>query len=177
MPVLRRGDARHCSTRCRVAAHRALPPEQLRIANRWVRYSTTKVPLTITGDNASSTNARTWCDFETAAASTVGAGLGFVLTDVDRIACVDVDHCLDGRGRLLSWAQEIFANVPDTYMEVSPSGDGLHVWGMADISKGRRSGGVEVYGSGRYITVTTRRWRKCVTTFADLNEWIGTLPI
>lgn len=177
LPVIRRGDARFCSARCRVAAHRALPAEQLRIIDRWVRYSPTKVPLTVAGDHASSTNPRTWCDYETAAASSVGAGLGFVLSQADRIACVDIDHCLDGKGRLLGWAQEILANVPDTYIEVSPSGDGLHVWGMADIDKGRRSGGVEVYGSGRYLTVTARRWRKSVTTFAELNEWIGTLPI
>lgn len=177
LPIVRRGDTVFCSSRCRVAAHRALPPEQLRIINRWVRYSAKKVPLTATGDNASSTNPSTWCDFDTAAASQIGAGFGFVLTNADRIACVDIDHCLDGRGRLKPWAQEILAGVPDTYMEVSPSGDGLHVWGMADITKGRRAGGVEVYGTGRYITVTARRWRKSVTTFADLNEWIGTLPI
>lgn len=177
MPLLRRGDARFCSSRCRVAAHRALPPEQLRIVDRWLRYSARKVPLTATGANASSTNSKTWCDFDTAASSTVGAGYGFVLTDEDRIACVDIDHCLDGRGRLKSWASEILAGVPDTYIEVSPSGDGLHVWGLADFTNGRRSGGVEVYGSGRYITVTARRWRNSVTTFADLNDWIDTLPI
>jgi primase-polymerase (primpol)-like protein len=177
LPVLQRGDARFCSTRCRVAAHRSLPAEQLRIVDRWVRYSPTKVPLTAAGDNASSTNSSTWCDFDTAARSSAGVGVGFVLSDVDRIACVDIDHCLDGRGRLRSWATDILANVPDTYIEVSPSGDGLHVWGLADIAKGRRSGGVEVYGSGRYITVTSQRWRKCGTAFADLNEWIGSLPI
>ena len=177
LPVVRRGDTVFCSSRCRVAAHRSLPAEQLRLIDRWVRYSPTKVPLTTNGDNASSTNPSTWCDFATAAASQIGAGFGFVLTNADRIACVDIDHCLDGRGRLLPWAQDIIAGVPDTYIEVSPSGDGLHVWGLADIDKGRKVGGVEVYGSGRYMTVTAQRWRKCATAFADLNEWIGTLPI
>lgn len=177
LPVVRRGDTVFCSSRCRVAAHRALPAEQLRIIDRWVRYSSKKVPLTASGDAASSTNASTWCDFTTASTSTAGVGVGFVLTNADRITCVDIDHCLDGRGRLLSWAHDIIAGVPDTYIEVSPSGDGLHVWGLADIDKGRKAGGVEIYGSGRYMTVTSQRWRKCATAFADLNEWIGSLPI
>jgi len=177
MPVMGRSDAMFCSSRCRTAAHRLLPAEQLRIVDRWVRFSSEKVPLTAVGGSASSTNSLTWCDYDTAAASSAGVGVGFVLSSADRIVCVDIDHCLDGRGRLRLWAQEILAAVPDTYMEVSPSGDGLHVWGFGDVVKGRRAGGVEIYGEGRYLTVTARRWRKCVTTFADLGEWIGMLPV
>jgi len=65
--------------------------------------------------------------------------------------------------------------MPTTYVEVSPSGDGLHVWGFATVDKGRRSGGVEVYGSGRYITITGKRWRGSVASFADLTDWLITL--
>lgn len=173
---LARADARFCSSRCRVAAHRALPAEQLRLVDRWVRWSKTKVPLTTFGAAASSTNPDTWTSYDDAIASDAGVGIGFVLSNVDRIVCVDIDDCLDGRGRLDPFASVILADVPDTYIEVSPSGRGLHVWGFGDVVAGRVTSGLEVYGTGRYITVTGRRWHKCPTAFAELDEWLVTLP-
>lgn len=177
MSPLARGDSRYCSSRCRLAAHRALPARQLRDVPRWIRWSRTKVPLTAEGGAASSTDSSTWCDFDTAAASNVGVGVGFVLSTADRIVCVDLDHCLDGKGRPKQWAADILASIPDTYVEVSPSGDGLHVWGLADVGKGRKCGGVEVYGSGRYLTVTSKRWRHSRSTLTEIGDWIDTLPL
>lgn len=177
-PILapHRADARHCSDRCRRAAQRSAPASTLRAIPRWLRWSATKVPLTTANTPASSTNASTWCDYDTAVASDVGVGVGFVLSSADRIVCVDIDHCLDGRGHPESWAVELLDSIPATYVEVSPSGHGLHVWGFGDVVKGRKAGGVEVYGTGRYITVTGRRWRHCGTSFAELGEWLSTLP-
>lgn len=172
---LSRGDSRYCSGRCRVAAHRAAPPSTLRAIDRWVRWTATKVPLTPTGKNASSTNSSTWSSYAEVADSTVGVGIGFVLSDVDRIVCVDLDHCLDGRGHPEPWAARMLTTVPATYIEVSPSGHGLHVWGLGDITKGRRNGNVEVYGTGRYLTVTGRRWRHAGASFAELGNWIDSL--
>jgi primase-polymerase (primpol)-like protein len=65
--------------------------------------------------------------------------------------------------------------MPSTYVEVSPSGSGLHVWGFADLVQGRRTGDVEIYGAGRYITVTGRRFRGCGVEFANLDDWISDL--
>ena len=176
LPLLRRGDARYCSSRCRLAAHRSMPPAELRSRSRWVRYDAGKRPLTVDDTPASSTNSATWSDFDTAAASAVGVGLGFVLNG-DGIVCVDLDHCLDGRGRLTPWAAELLADCPDTYVDVSPSGRGLHVWGFGTVVKGRKSGNVEVYGTSRYLTVTAKRWRHSGATFAGLDDWIATLPL
>lgn len=135
------------------------------------------MPLTADGGAASSTDPSTWCDYDTAVASTVGVGVGFVLSPVDRIVCVDLDHCLDGKGRPKQWAAVILASVPATYVEVSPSGDGLHVWGFADVGKGRRGGGIEIYGQGRYLTVTGRRWRHSRSTLSEIGDWIDTLDV
>ncbi len=173
---LRRGNQQYCSSRCRTAAHRALPAETLRRLPRWVRRNADKIPLTITGTPASSTRQSTWSTFEAASESSVGAGLGFVLNG-DGIVCVDLDHCLDSRGHIAKWAADLVATMPATYVEVSPSGDGLHVWGFGTIDKGRRSNGVEVYGTGRYITVTGRRWRGSVSSFADLTDWLDCLDV
>lgn len=175
IPALRRGDSRFCSGGCRVAWHRNSPPKTLTDIARWVRWSSDKVPLTIKNNAASSTNPSTWTDYQSASSSDVGVGVGFVLSDVDRIVCVDVDDCLDDRGRLRDWARDILADVPSTFIEVSPSKRGLHVWGFGDVVKGRRMDGVEIYGSGRYITVTGKRWRHSVGTFSELGSWIDRL--
>lgn len=173
--LMARGDSQFCSTRCRVAFHRSLPAETLRDIPRWVRWSADKVPLRVTGGNASSTDPLSWVSWEVASSSPVGVGVGFVLSSSDDIVCVDVDGCLDGRGRLLPWAVERLSVIPSTYVEVSPSGRGLHVWGHADLVKGRRLGSVEIYGSGRYITVTGQRFRGCGVEFANLDDWISDL--
>lgn len=173
--LLARGDSRYCSTRCRVASHRSLPAQTLRDIPRWVRWSADKVPLRVTGGNASSTDPGSWVSWEVASSSSVGVGVGFVLSPADSIVCVDIDHCLDSRGRLESWARDLLDKMPSTYVEVSPSGSGLHVWGVADFMSGRRTGDVEIYGAGRYITVTGQRFRGCGVEFANLDDWISDL--
>ena len=156
---LARADAHYCSGRCRIAAHRlrGVLPAELVALDRWVRYSPAKVPLTVRGRAASSTNPRTWSTHDEANASEIGAGLGFVLNG-DGIVCIDIDHCIE-HGRPARWASDFLATLPNTYVETSPSGDGLHIWGTADLGfTGRRikiaGGEVEVYSNLRYLTVT-----------------------
>jgi primase-polymerase (primpol)-like protein len=52
--------------------------------------------------------------------------------------------------------------LPETYVEFSPSGRGLHVWGFGSLNRGRRfvrdGMKVEVYGDGRYLTVTGKKY-------------------
>ena len=124
--------------------------------DRWVRRDARKVPLTVAGGAASSTNSATWSTYPEAAASTAGVGLGFVLGD--GFACIDLDHCLvDG---VPTTAAVAFLDAyQGHHIEVSPSGDGLHIWGTAEAGPGTRkvtSEGlhVERYTATRYITVT-----------------------
>ncbi|MER6521687.1 DNA primase [Streptomyces sp. NPDC001553] len=176
--------ARFCSTRCRVAAHRAAKrnpiPSELTTRDRWVRRSAAKVPMTVDAMPASSTNPRTWSTYETAAASAVGAGMGFVLSDVDDIVCLDLDHCLAPDGTLAPWASDIVSRAGATYIEVSPSGDGLHVFGYADVRQGRRirrAGGyaVELYSDGRYIAMTGVRYRNAPSSLLNISALTATL--
>jgi len=110
--------------------------------------------------------------------SRVGDGFGFVL-DGDGIACVDLDHCLDERGRLEPWAAPLLERLPATYIEVSPSGRGLHIWGTGELQRGRRlmvdGGMVELYGRGRYMTVTGRRFRSAPSRLGDLSSTLASL--
>jgi primase-polymerase (primpol)-like protein len=168
-----RADARFCSGRCRVAAHRRPGlPADLISRPRWVRHRA-KVPMTLAGRHASTTDPTTWASYADAAGSDVGDGLGFVFNG-DGIAGIDLDHCLTD-GVLDSWAQAILDRCPRTYVEVSPSGTGLHIFGRAHVGAGRRSGGVEVYDRGRYFTVTGRHFGKPSRKLADITGLIASL--
>jgi len=127
--------------------------------------------MTPEGRPASSTAPGTWSPWEAV------RGLerrGFVL-DGDGVVCVDLDHCVDG-GVLAGWAREILDRCPSTYVEVSPSGTGLHIWGYADVSVGRMirdHRAIEVYGRGRYIAVTGRRFGAAPARLADISTMVG----
>jgi primase-polymerase (primpol)-like protein len=120
---------------------------------------------------ASSTNPDTWTDYTTALASDLGDGLGFVLNG-DGIICIDLDHCFDGQPNAL--ATKLMAELPETYIEISPSGHGLHIWGYANLEQGRRFDrnglSVEVYPKGRYITVTGRAIKRAPLAKIDLTK-------
>jgi primase-polymerase (primpol)-like protein len=150
MPLRARPDAKFCSGRCRVASHRKRGvPQELRRRPRWVRWSDRKVPLTATGRAASSTNPETWSRHSDAARSTAGVGVGFVLNG-DGIICIDLDGCIDAAGSVTPAAMELVRLAGATYVEVSPSGRGLHIWGRADLTRGRltsfKGQPVEIFG-------------------------------
>lgn len=183
LPVAGRGPVpRFCSTRCRVAAHRARRagalPAELTGRRSWVRRDERKAPRTTDGGFASVTAPATWTTHAEARASKVGVGFGYVLVEGDGIVCIDLDHCLDD-GELAPWARAILDRCPPTYVEVSPGGDGLHLWGRGELVHGRRMcrGGesIEVYGQGRYVAVTGCRFEGSPAHLADLSEVVASL--
>lgn len=174
---LLRAGARFCSAKCRVYASRKPSiPAEMSGKDRWVRRNRRKTPLTVAGGSASSTDPSTWSSLAEAKASKVGAGLGFVLGG--GIGCIDLDHCFSG-GKLAGWAQEIVSRAPDTYMEVSQSGEGLHIFGFLPEAPGRnirRDGrNVEFYSAGRYIAVTGDRFLDSPAKLADLRGLVASL--
>lgn len=186
--LLARADARFCSGACRVAAHRAAKsarfPAEMTARDRWMRYrlqrrgaKITKVPTTTAGRNASSTDPSTWTTFADAKASKVGAGLGFALGD--GIGCIDLDDCIDEHGNVADWARRIIDLAPRTFMEVSQSGRGIHIFGLLPERGGRnlRSQGVtvEVYSTGRFIAVTGRRFERTPLELSDLSGVVAAL--
>jgi len=174
-----RADARYCGAACRLAAHRehaggdTCIPADLRRRDRWVRHRA-KRPITVDGRPASSTNPQTWTTWSAARDASTGDGAGFVLDT--GIICIDIDHCLTPAGRLEAWAAPVLAQLPRTYIEVSPSGRGLHCWGTGELERGRvvkvEGGRLELYSAGRYMTVTGRRFRAAPSRLADLSGFI-----
>lgn len=187
IPIGRRSDAAFCSTACRVRAHRRRTavtiPAEMRNRDRWMRYrlvprgdKVTKEPTQINGRRASSTASRTWSPFADARASEVGEGLGFALGA--GIGCIDLDGAIVA-GRVKPWAQRILDRTPATFVEVSQSGKGLHVFGLLPEGPGRnlRSSGqaVEVYSAGRFIAVTGKRHDGAPARLANLEGLVSSL--
>jgi primase-polymerase (primpol)-like protein len=151
-------------------------PADLRELNQWViwRYEDvtnkkketkrTKVPYNAkSGSKASSTNHKTWCDFETARAALergVCDGIGFVVTSACSIVGIDLDHCFDATsGEIAEWALPI-VEAMDTYTEITPSGEGLRLFARGTLPEaGRKKGDFEIYNSGRFLTITGNHFK------------------
>lgn len=155
-------------------------PDALKERKQWVtwRYHTrkgddkpTKVPFNArTGDFASSKNADDWSDYHTAlrayqhSSTRFGQaydGIGFVFSDDDNFVGVDLDDCLTN-GTIAPWAKTIIEQLP-SYAEISPSGTGVKIFVEGSIPNSVKlddyySGGIEMYNSGRYFTVTGQRF-------------------
>lgn len=130
-------------------------PWRLEIRNK----KPTKVPYVAgTSRRASSTDPTTWSSFSHALASYERGeadGIGYVLTEDDGYVVIDLDHMVSG-GELSPTAHNIVGQF-NSYTELSPSGTGVHIWIKGALPEGvggRRKGPIEVYQSGRFITVT-----------------------
>jgi putative DNA primase/helicase len=140
-------------------------PGELRTADQFVCWreedrdgDITKVPYSVHGGRASSTNPKTWAPFEAAIAYAEEhsmSGVGFVFTEDDPYAGIDLDKCRDSEtGEIDLWARKI-VDALDSYTEVSPSGTGLHIFVKATLpGRNNRKGPVEMYESRRYFTLT-----------------------
>lgn len=169
--LLVRAGSRFCSQKCGTYYRRERNklPSQMASTARFVRYSARKVPLSVGGRAASTTNPATWTTLDRARRSRHGVGVGFVLGD--GVGCIDLDDCFAG-GELKPWAAEIVAANPGTFTEVSMSGRGLHVFGLLAEGAGRviRDGRkVEVYSVGRYIALTGDRFAGSPARLRPLN--------
>jgi|GEM_PF-1627839 len=156
-------------------------PQVLRDSPQWVCWRLeevqgrqTKVPYDAkVRRKASSTAPETWATFDQAVAAWQGSagfylGVGFVFRDGGGIVGVDLDHCLKD-GRLHPDAERIVKTL-DSYTEVSPSGDGLHVilLGRKPVTACSRpkmpwGGECAIYEKSRFFVMTGQR-------FADYPE-------
>jgi putative DNA primase/helicase len=143
-------------------------PDQLTERPQWVcwRYEErdgkmTKVPYTDTGWRASATDLMTWTTCAMALAAYERGhcdGIGFVFSSADPFVGIDVDDCRDPQtGEIEPWAQKIIARVQEGYVEISPSGTGIHIIVQGTVrGGGMRKGKVEMYGRDRFFTITGR---------------------
>lgn len=146
-------------------------PEELKKRRQWVcwRYESdkqgkrTKVPLTIGGYGADSTDPADWYTFDDvqqAQEANGFDGIGFVFSNQDDLVGIDLDDCIDGEGGITDWALEILERFDGTYAEISPSKTGVKIWcrgtklDNATSQAKVESGQIECYSHGRYFAVT-----------------------
>ena len=152
-------------------------PQDLRDLPQWVLWKRetrkgkpTKVPYSPYGSLASSTDPTTWSPFQTAMqAHEKGGydGLGFVFVRELGLTAIDLDHCRDPvTCEIDGWAKQIIERF-NSYTEVSPSGEGIHILVKGSLPSGvigrkkelkgdgyRPKAGIEMYSGGRYFTMT-----------------------
>lgn len=175
-------------------------PEEIRALDQWVVWrrrhrddKSTKVPYQSLAPTrlAETNDHETWSSFADAVIATCDVkngldGVGFVFTADDPYCGLDLDRCLDDKGRPLPWAQAILDRLPG-YAEVSPSGLGLKLFLNAEVPGKRHklsklgdgTGALECYDQGRYFTATGRvlghDHARIVPAQAELNalyaEW------
>lgn len=121
-----------------------------------------KIPYSLCGGRANSTDRNSFCSFGTAlkvADRYSGIGLGIF----DGYCAVDIDHCV-ADGRLSELALDVI-NAMNSYTEYSPSGEGVRIIFKADGFKydkekfyiNNHKIGLEIYVSGstnKYVTLT-----------------------
>lgn len=160
---LRRGRTpRYCSDRCRAASNRAVVPEVMRCEDRWVSYAwPSRQPLQLNGKPASATDPATWASYSRVRSC---PAKGYVLGG--NIGAAEFFRCLDPTTGMLM--NPVVAGIVEllcdkTYIEVSRSGDGLTVFGIANEDRGWSRdlpGGLRVAFHSRehIVTVTGQRW-------------------
>lgn len=139
---------------------------ELKALPQWVGYTANKVPMNPNGGGAAaSNNPETWATAAQAwsAKRLHGwAGIGFVFTIGAGVIGVDLDDCFeeteDGR-RLTDTARQV-VQMLNSYTELSPSGNGLHILACGSIPHSVKQPGFEMYNELRYFTVTGRQYGK-----------------
>lgn len=179
-------------------------PEELKRRHRWVAWGPDpkndrpKCPLQISSKEhrASTRKPETWSAYGAAKAfygkyaDGKQVGVGFVFTLEDGLVYVDMDDCLDEGGELRKWAAPFVEPfISHAYIELSPSGRGLHIIGRGTLPEGAGAGGkanflehqsawakekdkvpeVAIFAHGKYTTITARVW-KGHTKLGDVTQ-------
>jgi len=137
-------------------------PKELKQLDQWVVYGNTKIPYNpITSMPAKVTDEFTWARYLECIdviKKEYFKGLGFVLKKSNNIVIIDIDNCIINDKLGINIAELINNFNNKTYIEKSPSGNGLHI-----ILKGNwnypknKIGNIEVYDDKRYIAITGDR--------------------
>ncbi|WP_067925448.1 phage NrS-1 polymerase family protein [Alicyclobacillus shizuokensis] len=162
-------------------------PNELKERKQWVLWKYELVPGedkprkvlydARTRKKASVDDPNTWTAYGNAATelklkSKEYDGIGYVFSDDDPYTGVDLDHCTQN-GKLTDDAMAIVERL-NSYTELSPSGEGVHIFVRAQLPGTRhRRGNIEMYDSKRFFTVTGKHMEGTPTTIEERQEEIN----
>ena len=122
---------------------------------------TSKIPISPVTFRAKGWNERkSWIDFDNALISLKNSncdGLAFVLTNHDPFICIDLDNCITYENAFSNkLAEECVKLFENTYMEISHSGNGIHIFLEGEIPKNinNQTKGIEIYKENHCISMT-----------------------
>jgi len=101
------------------------------------------------------------------------SGLGFVLTLNDPFCFVDLDDT-EGDPALYEDQIKIYQRL-GSYTELSPSGKGVHIITKAALPAGRKRNRIELYSSGRFMTMTGNFLAGSNPEIMDCNDQLNEL--
>jgi primase-polymerase (primpol)-like protein len=131
-----------------------------------------KPPVGLDGVPINAHDPQNWMDFATVyQAYRKGDfdGIGFDLNAQENLVGVDLDNCIED-GAIEHRAQGIVEEL-GSYVERSPSGEGLRILGFGKLKNdGRKKGNIEMYDEGRYLTITGHRLDASAVDLQDFDE-------
>lgn len=157
-------------------------PEELKELKQWCAWKfekrngkTTKLPMNAyNGDFGKSNDESTWSDFETAIQSVEKFkldGIGFYFKapyfgiDIDDVKN-EIDRYVNNEDDENNIVAE-FVELMESYTEISPSGNGVHIIVKGELPPGgRRKGNVEMYSDTRFFTMTGN----AISRFTDIAD-------
>jgi hypothetical protein len=124
--------------------------------------------------HASTKDPDTWSDYG-AALATVQAGdadgISYVLTEDDPFAAIDLDHCRDAATHSIDvWAQNFLETGRHSYSEVTPSGSGCRIWGLADGDPLHKKFSLEIDGKEIAVELFRRTLKALTVTGYKLDS-------
>ena len=130
---------------------------------------------------ASPTDPATWGTYKEAVkALTTGLynGIGFVFTQADSFAAIDLDHCVHTNRRIDFREEQLIRRI-QSYAEYSPN-DGAHLIVKAKLPfHTLKRGNLEIFNSGHSMSLTLRHIPGTPSTIADrqaeLDELVQSL--
>jgi primase-polymerase (primpol)-like protein len=136
-------------------------PESMKNREQWVCWKLSgkkKLPFDAkTGRMASSTDKTTWSSYQTAQDAVTRYGYNNVGYEIVKGEIgIDIDHCKDSNGNLNALAQNVVNQFSDTFIEVSQSGTGIHIFCFGEIPAAIKTKQIEMYSNARYIAITGR---------------------
>lgn len=138
-------------------------PDELKSLRQWVLWrkedigasKPTKIPYQVNGHKASVVVPQNWSAFDDVCEvfkSGHYSGIGFVFTVNDPFVFVDLDKAPD---QLTMDRQLKVFQTLNSYSELSPSDEGLHIIAKGPhLPNGRKRHSIEIYSDGRYATFT-----------------------
>jgi len=113
--------------------------------------------------NARSNDPSTWGSYADAVAAVAAGnadGIGYMLKD-SNIGAIDLDHCVDQEStKLEPWAEQLCGEANGSYQEITVSGGGLRIIGIASGPETHRQGLVGRADHRRACAAPQRNWRE-----------------